>query len=268
VECAWICVQSPTFGRSRHTEEFVDANGVSWQMTKPQFTSLYANTVEQRKSAQGTRLLKIWTETRRTSDNELLAVHTLDFKLGNWFPSVPSQSIGVEILTEFSSEQVDSRAHSIPEIIPKKFDEEESSIGLPIDETTYVAIAGKTDPAIKVVPEQVRVDHLNEWQQISWQGRLGAGKNSTDENARIRSHYRVALLQWDVDDSYGHPIAEAGLNGLPLGKSALDELSSHLEESFKALKKQPNGMRSLNGQMTERSFLGLSIDVGLSCERH
>lgn len=62
-----VRVEAPVFGRGRNSTDFVDSDGASWQLTKPQFTSLYDNTVEQRRPAHGTRALKVWTETRRTS---------------------------------------------------------------------------------------------------------------------------------------------------------------------------------------------------------
>ena len=40
-----VCVQGRTFGRSRDTNEFRDVTGAGWQMSKPQYTSLYANSL-------------------------------------------------------------------------------------------------------------------------------------------------------------------------------------------------------------------------------
>jgi hypothetical protein len=84
-----VCVQGRTFGRSRDTNEFTDVTGAGWQMTKPQYTSLYANSLEEHHPLDGNRIFKVWTETRRIANNDLLAIHTLDNKLGKWFPSQP-----------------------------------------------------------------------------------------------------------------------------------------------------------------------------------
>ena len=76
------------------------------------------------------------------------------------------------------------------------------------------------------------LDRLNEWQSESWQKRLG-GESSPDQEARISSHFRVALFQCRVDESYAHPIAEVGLGGLPLAKSSQEALRSQLKAEAK-----------------------------------
>ncbi|SOD25642.1 DNA primase, catalytic core [Variovorax sp. YR752] len=233
-----VCVEAPTFGRSRNTDEFIDASGAGWQMTKPQFTSLYANTVEQRKASLGTRLLKVWTETRRTSDNELLAVHTLDFKLGQWLSSAPVRADDVEVLRTVPAKPVATDDEVVPAAAATADNEVTPQMSLRTDAGEHPKAVEQPAVATNEVPDTVRVDHLSEWQQASWKDRLGTGKSSDDETARNNGHFRVALLQWSVSDSYAHPMAEAGLNGLPLGKSSLDELRIHLESaSFKALNK-------------------------------
>jgi len=76
------------------------------------------------------------------------------------------------------------------------------------------------------------LDRLNEWQSESWQKRLG-GERTPDQDARISSHFRVALFQFRVDESYAHPIAEVGLGGLPLAKSSQEALRSQLKADAK-----------------------------------
>jgi hypothetical protein len=226
-----VCVQAPTFGHSRHTDEFVDATGAGWQMTKPQYTSLYANTVEQRRASRGTRLLKVWTETRRTTDNELLSVHTLDFKLGQWLPSVPSRAgdAYVSIAAEVKPVAMDDA------LVPAAMAGDGDDVPLPlladaIDQHVMVkqSTAGANEP-----PTTLAIgNQLWEAQQASWRERDWAV-----DDEKSRSHFRVALFQWSVNDSYGHPLAEAGMDGFPLGQSSLQELHAHLDNNFKDVKK-------------------------------
>jgi len=68
-------------------------------------------------------VLKVWTETRRIADDDLLALHTLDTKLGKWLPSmantiniveadvvVPNQSVAQNNLQMSVNDAVDGPA--------------------------------------------------------------------------------------------------------------------------------------------------------------
>jgi hypothetical protein len=226
-----VRVEAPAFGRGRNTTEFVDAGGTSWQLTKPQFTSLYDNTVEQRRPAGSSRALKVWTETRRTSDNDLLAVHTLDVKLGGWWQLPSMQADDVEVLKTVPAKPDAAKEGFVPVAAEPAGDEDMPSMPLPSGAETALGVPVNQSSA------RVPVDHFREWQQASWKQRFGAGRTSEDKDARFSSHFRVALLQWHVTDSYAHPLAEAGLTGLPLGDSSLAELRKHLAGNFNKLNK-------------------------------
>ncbi len=290
-----VCVHGRTFGRSRDTNEFTDATGAGWQMSKAQYTSLYANSIEEHRPHEGSRVLKVWTETRRVADDDLLALHTLDTKLGKWLPS-PSDAINVveagaavsfppavlDGSKMFVNEAVDSPAVSAnpqPEVVEEQLsvgqqtdtlaDEvivqsqhaatdgvgESAAASLPpggpndswerSDETadhTAAALNPQSEvadekPAVTRHPDMsaenasdfLILDRLNEWQSESWQKRVG-GETSLDQEARISSHFRVALFQFRVDESYAHPIAEVGLGGFPLAKSSQEALRSRLKD--------------------------------------
>lgn len=226
-----IRVEAPAFGRGRNTADFVDAAGSSWQLTKPQLTSLYDNTVEQRRSSSTSRVLKVWTETRRTSDNDLLAVHTLDAKLGAWLQLASVQPDDVDVLTVAPPRTGSADDGLLPvEAAPARGDDTQSVLFRSIESPLLNARINRGSPS-------ATFDHLREWQLASWKQRFGAGTTSEDSDARVSSHFRVAMLQWQVTDSYSHPIAEAGINGLPLGGSSMAELRNHLAGTFKLLNK-------------------------------
>lgn len=228
-----VYLRGPRFDRSHHTDEFTDRSGAGWRMSKPQFTSLYSNRVEEQHHNR--RVLKAWTETRRIADNELLAVHTLDFKLGKWLPS------------QLDAADVSEAGTAVP-LQP-------AARGDALNQMDAVADGRETPPSLQFEDEDEKpvvtpqaeapvdessvagfLNRWSEWQKESWQGRLG-GTSSLDQEARISSHFRIALFQWRVDESYCHPIAEVGLTGFPFGKSLQDELGVGLLASPKAVLK-------------------------------
>lgn len=237
-----VRVEATVFGRGRNTTEFVDASGTSWQLTKPQFTSLYDNTVEQRRPANCSRVLKVWTETRRTSDNDLLAVHTLDAKLGGWLQLTSVQSDDVDVLKAVAAKPDGAEEGFVPVKV-----EPASINNMPLPFGAGKPLSAPNTEGSASVP----FDHLREWQRASWKQRFGAGTTSGDKDARDSSHFRIALLQWRITDSYAHPIAEAGLNGLPLGQSSLDELRQQLVGNFKALNKAAKREAEFNWENDE-----------------
>ena len=195
-----VRVEAAAFGRGRNTTEFVDARGTSWQLTKPQFTSLYDNSVEQRRPAHGSRALKVWTETRRTSDNDLLAVHTLDAKLGGWFQLASVQADDVEVL-----KAVPAKPDAVEEgFVPVKA---EPSIGDDMPSMPLPSVAGKPlGASVNEGSTPVPVDHLREWQLASWKQRFGVGRTSADKDARDSSHFRiVAIAYFKVKHGTGCP---------------------------------------------------------------
>lgn len=240
-----VCVHGRTFGRSRDTDEFTDATGAGWQMSRPQYTSLYANSVEEHRPVEGGRVLKVWTETRRITDDGLLALHTLDTKLGKWVPSQPdvSNMVEVEVAVPYQSAApgdwqmpvngavdgltVSSNSPQAATAEPSLVDQQAE---VPANKAEVQSQHGATDDVEAGAATSLTLDleRLNEWQSESWQKRLG-GETVHDREARISSHFRVALFQYRVDESYAHPIAEVGLSGLPLANSSQDALRAHLQ---------------------------------------
>lgn len=233
-----VNVQGQKFGRHPHTDEFTDVSGASWQLSKPQFTSLFANTLPQR--AIGQRKQTMWFETRRVADNELLAVHTLDHKLGRWFSledqarAVPRDAPQAHGVSGDASVQraMAAEADEAPPAIPLP-----GEVGEPAkrDQGDERSVASAS--VVPAVSDEVRVDRLEEWQIASWSKRFGVGRTTDDEDLTAHGHLRVALFQWRVDDSYSHPIAEVGLGGFPLAPAAQKALQAHLHGDFKAVNK-------------------------------
>lgn len=233
-----VNVQGQKFGRNPHTDEFTDASGTSWQVSTAQFTSLFANTLPQR--SIGRRTLTLWSETRSSVDDELLAVHTLDHKLGRWFifenqvPAAPQDVPRSHDVPGYASVQraMAAEADVAPPAIPLP-----GEVGEPELRDQAAECSVPSAPAAPAVSGAARVDRLEEWQRDSWSKRFGAGRNTDDEDLTAHGHLRVALFQWRADDSYSHPIAEVGLGGLPLAPAAQKALQAHLDGDFKAVHK-------------------------------
>ena len=219
--------QGQKYGRRPHTDEFTDASGASWQMSTPQFTSLYAETLPQR--SVGRRMLKWWYETRGVADDELLAVHTLDNKLGNWFLRAEPQDATTPHREPGSVAVQQNMATKEDEVSPSNLGPGEFDEPAQVGQATTLPTPTESDA--------VRVEHLKEWQHDSWSKRFGAGKTNNDEELTAHSHLRVALFQWRVDDSYSHPIAEVGLGGFPLAPATQKALQAHLNGDLKAVYK-------------------------------
>lgn len=234
-----VNVQGQKFGRHPHTDDFTDASGASWQMSTSQFTSLFANTLPQRTVRQ--RKLTLWSETRSSSfDDELLAVHTLDHKLGRWFsfedaaPAMPLAAPQPHGLSGDASVQraVAAEADEAPAAIPLI-----GEAGEPAYRNQAAELSESSAPATPAVSGAILLDRLKEWQISSWSKRFGVGRTSEDEDLTANGHLRVALFQWRVDDSYSHPLSEVGLGGLPLAPTAQKELQAYLAGDLKAVHK-------------------------------
>lgn len=231
-----VNVQGHKFGRNPHSDEFTDATGASWQVSKPQFTNLFGSTLPQQ--SDGRRKLTLWSETRRGGDEELLAVHTLDHKLGKWWFERQEPAVPQDV----------PRPHGVPGDAPVQRAMSAEAGEVSPARTLHGEVSGPAHPdqaaepsvsspaAAPAVLAAVSVDRLEEWQKASWSKRFGVDRTN-DEDLTTRGHLRVALFQWRVDDGYSHPIAEVGLNGFPLAPAAQKALQAHLDGDFKAVNK-------------------------------
>lgn len=215
------------FRRSLHSDEFTDASDASWQIAKPQFTGLGRDGVE--RQVEGKRRLLVWTETRREIDDELLAVHTLDYKLGQWLPTgsadsardhraAPTPSRPAAISLEAAAAELGA---SIDQAVTSKPDDG-------VEQPTIAEEVGTPNTGATV---QGIADKLRSSQSASRKMRIGRTGSSDPDNDRAGSHFRVALFQWRADDSYAHPISEVGLKCFPFSKSSLEELRGLLNKS-------------------------------------
>lgn len=244
-----VGAKAPRFGRDPHTGEFTDASGKGWQMSMPQYSFLGRGEVERVGAGRGK--VSAWTETRRTSDGDLLAVHWLNGKLGRWFgmheheavrpvePSMPVQAgdagpVERSPLAEEEGQRLPTRnegaAAPAPDA-PSPSGEPEKGVGGHAD--AGWSAPGQEGHADTLTGVLARLDELRD---ASFG--IRTKKARTEGRYAGSSHFRVALLQLRAEDSYCHPMAEVGIDGLPLGKNARDALVSTLgNDDFNATRK-------------------------------
>ena len=183
-------VEAPLFRRHRDDLGFTDAGGQQWMLKNLQYTGLGLGDSVARVQ-RGSRRLPTWTEVRRRADDGLLSVHSLDEKLGRWLHgrvsaiAEPMEQVAEQPVATPSAPEVPSGASTTPPADGLKAGPKESIGPRNLHETSSLDI--------------------RESQFASWRGR-GRLKNP--------SHMRVALLQWFIDESYSHPLAEVGLQGM------------------------------------------------------
>lgn len=188
-------VQSPTFRRHRDDNNFTDSESQQWTLSRIQYTGLGA--VDSVARVQfGSRRLATWTEVRRVSDSELLSIHTLDDKLGRWWYEEQKQT-------------------NPPNHIAEPITTPNVAAGVPqhLDATNAGAIEERRS-------ERVANDAVL---AVSFRELRASQKASLTDRGSVKceSHVRIALMQWCVDESYSHPLAEAGMRGMGMPERAL-----------------------------------------------
>lgn len=227
---------APRYRRNPHTDEFTDANNQDWLLGKPQFTGLGSGDRIAR-HIDGGRILNVWTETRRVADDDLLAVHSLDRKLGAWLKGVDQPDADNDTATPAATPLAKPISQTGTQIeATSDVDATELAPHLtqdPIEEntTTPAAQLDNDTPAERNKTANRLVEDLRESQGAS---RKNRGNHKAD------AHFRVALFQWHVEDTYAHPLGEVGL---PMSKRAKAELCELLE---------PKSLLSIIGKAAER----------------
>ncbi len=205
-------VDAANFKRHRDDSCFTDAESQQWTLAKLQYTGLgFTNSVA--RVQRGSRRMATWTEVRRRADDELLSVHTLDDKLGRWWHGKH------EAAPELA--HAAQRAKLPPATPNAQNDETNASAGPSIDGD------GRQDRAETARTPNSNVDAIRAdvrgSQHASWRARARDGSKST-------SHMRVAMLQWCIEESYSHPLAEVGLRGMGMQEWACETMRNALDK--------------------------------------
>lgn len=216
-------VQAPSFKRDRSGKHFTDSNGQRWGLKLIQFAGLgLTNSVARIQRPNSSALFPTWTEVRRRADRELLSVHTLDDKLGKWIyntqSSINSESgmpnpkpTDVEVVAQEMGKPGDfSQVRSTEEGEAHKVEE----LGRKEGSSTYDREVGGSDLRHRFEAEQ----------RLAWYARA---------ESKSKSHMRVALFQFCVEESYSHPLVEVGLKGLRMPIWAQNDIQKTLRSDSK-----------------------------------
>ncbi|SDD41074.1 CHC2 zinc finger domain-containing protein [Paraburkholderia lycopersici] len=251
-------VEAPAYRRHRNDSGFTDAESQQWLLAKLQYSGLGSNDSVARVQ-RGRSRLATWTEVRRQADNELLSVHTLDDKLGRWWHGEPAGGTGSpsapqKIGPETTPATLLADVAPVP-AVPGTADDKDIATA-----TTEDSISGSDKAGVATtetaIGEAVTAD-TGDAQSANADATAGesrpsnargdAGKidvESDDIRRRVRDsqytswsqrgdpesgpHMRVALLQWRIEESYSHPLAEVGLCGMGMPDLEKNDLISEL----------------------------------------
>jgi len=235
------------YGLNRHDQSFTDAGSRTWRMRKAQFTEL-PNPVRviERDVVDGEVLL-VWTEVRhRQNDDQLLSIHLVEDKLAKLVHAKSFGTVGPQ-----------AKAAGNIDASRSKVGKTELARESPNAGTDQPAIEKSTDE-FRVEPssrssgaadeELVRLSSTEERQAEAPSDSVGASNRATNasvvdwRNARLASwrdranpkstepgYTRIAIFQFRIDDSYSHPLVEAGIDGLHLPSYARDALLQEIE---------------------------------------
>lgn len=195
-------VMGSRYGLNRNDNTFVDSHSRTWRMHVGQYSELPSKISSIEYAERDGEILKVWTEVRNSSDNNrLLSVHVIDEKFAKLVrASTESGSSTESPLQAHSTVSVNSGTS--PDLEPSS--------------------SKKTKSADQSLPPTSKFRTKIDWKMLqtdSWKGR-GVNKQKSDA--------RIALFQWRVDETYSHPLIEAGLNGLRVTKKLKLDLSKKL----------------------------------------
>jgi DNA primase catalytic core len=217
-------IKAPVFRRRRDDHVFTDAASEQWTLSNVQFTGIGSNDSVARVT-EGSRRLATWTEVRRQVNNELLSVHTLDDKLGKWW--YPRNN-----LAAFLSEHADTGDGVDKSIVVSDSPTADSVAHLPrhhVDVGTEGSSFAAENANDRAIPSGSSTTNSSKEVNRNEFRRLQIGSWKDRGSRKPPSHMRVALLQWRIDESYSHPVAEVGVRGMGLPEWAQDKLRGALD---------------------------------------
>ena len=250
-------VDAPAYRRQRDNEVFTDSDSQQWSLAKTQFTGVGSSDSVARLPV-GARRVPTWTEVRRVSDGELLSVHTIDDKLGRWWHRQVGESGRSNQEARSADERRSGSNDTIPitrepsrleEEFPRSSEdgsgsqrnrgpsEEQVSAGLALGDTVQ-GRASDLSSGPRAAAEAPRQDVSDRLKSVSEEAsaslrddvRASRLASWTQRGERkSKAHMRVALLQWAIDETYSHPIAEVGVAGLGLARRELESVRRALQ---------------------------------------
>lgn len=217
-------VDHNNWGYDPTNNKFIDSNGSQWHVEAWRITQIFRDKhIEEYKL--GRQYRKIWTETRN-GKNELIGIDVLGGNFAKFVPILRSEvdvpasrifpvlevenvvPVSIVIRTVLKSENAGEAAvgRQEPAAEPQhKYSDTHSAPETERDQPPH--LEGQADPlkaesATDYIPPPL--SSLRDWQALQ-------AKAWAPRKTKASSHVRVALLQIRVDDSYRHPIVEAGM---------------------------------------------------------
>lgn len=220
-------VVSPRYGYSPKDKRFTDSEGQTWALPTSSICQWPLNASKTEEFDHEGSLLKVWCESYEKSTRKLLAVHVL----GDAFARIaieehhtltqstneePSALIGTVKATQVSLPATN------PALTSRSTTETMGITGAPnVNITTGNAGSEKSSQVTTAAP-RINVAMARTFR--SMQNELWSRRG----DQKLSGHVRVALLQWKLDETYSHPIAEVGAQKLQFRQSGVARQVSQL----------------------------------------
>ena len=224
-------VVSPRYGYSPKDKRFTDSEGRTWALPTSSICQWPLNASKTEESEHEASLQKVWCESYEKSTRKLLAVHVL----GDAFARIAIEDHHNILtgLTQGTNEEPSALTGTVPA----------THVSLP---ATNSAFASRSSTEMMDIPGAPNVSVITgdaspekSPQETTASPRKGAAMARTFRSMqnqlwsrrgeqKLSGHVRVALLQWKLDETYSHPIAEAGAQKLQFRESGVARQVSQL----------------------------------------
>lgn len=224
-------VVSPRYGYSPKEKRFTDSEGRTWALPTSSICQWPPSASKTEEFEDEGHLQKVWCESFEKSTRKLLAVHVL----GDAFSRIAIEDHHTRLtgLTQGTGEEPRSvtdavqathaSLHATNPAIESMVSTQTMDIpGTPnVNIKTGDARPDESPPATTASPRKgvATARTFRRMQNEHWRRR---------GEQKLSGHVRVALLQWKLDETYSHPISEAGAQKLQFRESGVARQVSQL----------------------------------------
>jgi len=203
---------------------FVDSEGEKWEI-KP-WQIVLSNGTKPERIKIGRRLLSIWDETRDSKGN-LVLVAGRDDRLGKILGDIPvvdeESSTNTDLESSDQKKGTDVAVTQHAEIEPKTQYRTIEYVN-PREEGAQPTSSAQSVP--KTFNESAKPKQIDENVNTRLRWRLRQEESWEIRSVRSPGHIRVAIMQWNLDETYHHPVIDSDKWNRTKGWPPIENLSS------------------------------------------
>lgn len=224
-------VVSPRYGYSPKNKRFTDSEGRAWSITPSSICQWPLNASKTEETVHEDGVQKIWCETYEKSSRKLLSVHVLGDSFARIAIKDHDALLGVPD-PHLETENGEMTGAALPARASLQKTNTSSLATGVAEKPDILGTSSSVAQNIRQKPEEFRrlrkrVEPVGkifrEIQNEQW---------SMRGFQKLKGHVRVALLQWKLDETYSHPIAEAAAQSLPFKERKIARQVSQLLASL------------------------------------